>query len=73
MDAWVLSWMPGQGTGFHDHYISGVGLCVASGCVHEDLMVYGTDHQARQLRAETPARAAPATSTASVTATGHRP
>ena len=22
MDAWVLSWMPGQGTGFHDHYIS---------------------------------------------------
>ena len=32
MDAWILSWMPGQGTGFHDHYISGVGLCVASGC-----------------------------------------
>ena len=31
MDAWILSWMPGQGTGFHDHYISGVGLCVASG------------------------------------------
>ena len=26
MDAWILSWMPGQGTGFHDHYISGVGL-----------------------------------------------
>ena len=51
MDAWVLSWMPDQGTGFHDHYISGVGLCVASGCVREDLMVYGREHQSRQLRA----------------------
>jgi len=51
MDAWILSWMPGQGTGFHDHYISGVGLCVASGCVREDLMVYGAEHQSRQLRA----------------------
>ncbi len=51
MDAWILSWMPGQGTGFHDHYISGVGLCVAKGSVREDLMVYGTEHQSRQLRA----------------------
>ena len=41
MDAWVLSWMPGQGTGFHDHYISGVGLCCAAGGVREDLLVYG--------------------------------
>ena len=49
MDAWILSWMPGQGTGFHDHYISGVGLCVASGCVREDLMVYGSEHQSRAL------------------------
>ena len=51
MDAWILSWMPGQGTGFHDHYISGVGLCVASGCVQEDLMVYGSEPQSRDLRA----------------------
>jgi len=51
MDAWILSWMPGQGTGFHDHYISGVGLSVASGCVREDLMVYGRAHQSRELRA----------------------
>jgi hypothetical protein len=41
MDAWVLSWMPGQGTGFHDHYISGVGICCAAGGVREDLLVYG--------------------------------
>ncbi len=50
MDAWILSWMPGQGTGFHDHYISGVGLCVARGCVQEDLMVYGGAHQSRTLQ-----------------------
>ncbi len=50
MDAWILSWMPGQGTGFHDHYISGVGLCVASGGVREDQMVYGGEHLARHLR-----------------------
>jgi len=49
MDAWVLSWMPGQGTGFHDHYISGVGLCVARGCVREDIMVYGGEPQSRRL------------------------
>jgi hypothetical protein len=41
MDAWVLSWMPGQGTGFHDHWISSVGLCVADGAVREDQMRYG--------------------------------
>ena len=50
IDAWVLSWMPGQGTGFHDHYISGVGLAVAAGCVREDLMVYGGEHLALHLR-----------------------
>ena len=50
MDAWVLSWMPGQGTGFHDHYISGVGLVVAAGGVREDLMAYGRDHVALHLR-----------------------
>jgi mannose-6-phosphate isomerase-like protein (cupin superfamily) len=49
MDAWILSWMPGQGTGFHDHYISSVGLCVASGAVREDLMVYGAGDQSREL------------------------
>lgn len=59
MDAWILSWMPGQGTGFHDHYISGVGLCVARGCVQEDLMVYGAAHQSRTLRAGETRRGGP--------------
>jgi len=35
MDAWVLSWMPGQGTGFHDHDVSGVGICCVQGRVRE--------------------------------------
>ena len=31
VDIWVLSWLPGQETGFHDHDISEVGICVADG------------------------------------------
>lgn len=50
MDAWVLSWMPGQATGFHDHYISSVGLCLAQGSVREDQMRYGIPHLERHLR-----------------------
>ena len=74
MDAWILSWMPGQGTGFHDHYISGVGLCVASGCVREDLMVYGRRAPVPASCAPaTRARAGPGTSTASRTTMGYRP
>ena len=51
VDAWVLSWMPGQGTGFHDHYISSVGICVAQGCVREDQMRHGTGPLERHLTA----------------------
>jgi hypothetical protein len=51
MDAWVLSWMPGQATGFHDHYISSVGLCVAQGSVREDQMRYNADPVERLLSA----------------------
>ncbi len=50
VDAWVLSWMPRQGTGFHDHYISSVGLCCAQGGVREDLMLYGQAHSELHLR-----------------------
>ena len=50
MDAWVLSWMPGQATGFHDHYISSVGVCVAAGTVREDQMLYGVPAVERELR-----------------------
>ncbi len=39
VDIWVLSWMPGQGTGFHDHGVSGVALCSCEGTVVERQMV----------------------------------
>ncbi len=39
IDVWVLSWMPGQHTGFHDHDVSGVGLCSAQGSVIERQML----------------------------------
>lgn len=51
VDAWVLSWMPGQATGFHDHYISSVGLCVAQGTVREDQLRYGVAPMERVLQA----------------------
>lgn len=38
IDIWVLSWLPGQETGFHDHDISEVGLCVAEGAIREHHM-----------------------------------
>jgi predicted metal-dependent enzyme (double-stranded beta helix superfamily) len=41
MDAWVLSWMPGQGTGFHDHYVSSVGIACVQGNVREDWLRFG--------------------------------
>lgn len=40
VDIWVLSWMPGQGTGFHDHDTSGVGLAIAAGmCVEKQMLI----------------------------------
>ena len=39
IDLWVLAWMPGQGTGFHDHDLSGVGLAVAQGMIVERQML----------------------------------
>lgn len=35
LDVWVLSWMPGQTTGFHDHGHSGVALTAVQGSVLE--------------------------------------
>lgn len=39
IDVWVLSWMGGQGTGFHDHDLSAVGLACAQGEVVERQML----------------------------------
>jgi hypothetical protein len=35
LDIWVLSWMPGQATGFHDHGSSAVALTAVQGAVLE--------------------------------------
>ena len=50
MDAWVLSWMPGQGTGFHDHYASSVGLACVRGTVKEDWLRFGAPELEFRLR-----------------------
>lgn len=42
IDVWVLSWMPGQRTGFHDHDRSGVGLVCAQGELDEGNFALGT-------------------------------
>jgi len=50
MDAWVLSWMPGQGTGFHDHYVSSVGIACVQGNVREDWLRFGAPEVESRLR-----------------------
>lgn len=39
VDTWLIMWMPGQGTGYHDHAISGVGLVGVEGTVIEKQML----------------------------------
>ena len=50
IDVWVLCWMFGQGTGFHDHDLSGVGIAVASGMVVERQMLLPTGASRLELR-----------------------
>ena len=38
VDVWLILWMPGQGTGYHDHAISGVGIAGAEGMAVEKQM-----------------------------------
>ncbi|MBS2036148.1 cysteine dioxygenase family protein [bacterium] len=42
IDVWVLSWMPGQGTGFHDHDHSEVALMCVQGTILEKQMMLPT-------------------------------
>src|SRR6478736_6990574 len=41
VDIWVLSWMPGQKTGFHDHDRSSVALICAQGELDEGSLALG--------------------------------
>ena len=43
VDIWVLSWMPGQHTGFHDHDRSGVGLVCVQGELDERSLVIAAE------------------------------
>jgi hypothetical protein len=42
IDVWVLSWMEDQGTGYHDHGASRVGLACAAGAIEERQMILPT-------------------------------
>ena len=43
VDVWVLSWMPGQQTGFHDHDRSAVGLVCVEGELDERSLAVGAE------------------------------
>lgn len=49
-DIWVLCWMPGQSTGFHDHDVSDVGIALAQGMVVERQLRLPTGATAHDLR-----------------------
>ncbi len=50
LDIWVLSWMPGQSTGYHDHGNSNVALAAVQGCVLERQIRVGSASLERELR-----------------------
>jgi hypothetical protein len=49
-DIWVLCWMPGQSTGFHDHDISDVGIAIARGKIIERQLRLPTGATALELQ-----------------------
>jgi hypothetical protein len=49
-DIWVLCWMPGQSTGFHDHDVSDVGIAIARGMIVERQLQLPTGATALELR-----------------------
>jgi predicted metal-dependent enzyme (double-stranded beta helix superfamily) len=49
LDVWVLSWMPGQATGYHDHGASSVALTALQGSVLERQIRIGTASFEREL------------------------
>lgn len=50
VDVWVIMWMPGQGTGYHDHAISGVGVAGAEGMAIEKQMTLPSGHSEVEIR-----------------------
>lgn len=50
IDVWVLSWMPGQGTGFHDHDRSQVALMSVQGVILEKQMMLPSGASAVEMK-----------------------
>lgn len=50
-DIWVLCWMPGQSTGFHDHDVSDVGIAIAQGMIVERQLQLPAGATSLELRA----------------------
>ncbi len=51
-EVWLLTWLPGQQTGFHDHGDSRGAFTVASGCLTEQAAICGRpERRGRKLRA----------------------
>jgi len=50
LDVWVIMWMPGQGTGYHDHALSGVGVAGAEGMAIEKQMMLPSGHSEVEIR-----------------------
>ena len=42
VEAWLICWMPGHDTGFHDHDLSSGAVTVVSGSVQEERLGIGT-------------------------------
>jgi predicted metal-dependent enzyme (double-stranded beta helix superfamily) len=42
VEAWLICWMPGHDTGFHDHDLSSGAVTVVSGSVREERLHVGT-------------------------------
>jgi predicted metal-dependent enzyme (double-stranded beta helix superfamily) len=48
-EVWLLSWLPGQNTGFHDHGIAAGAFAVAEGQVRERTVAMGQGQPVRNL------------------------
>ncbi|MCY7372498.1 MAG: cysteine dioxygenase family protein [Spirochaetaceae bacterium] len=51
VEVWVVSWMPGHDTGFHDHEASAAAIVVAEGAIREQRLAVGRAHVERHVAA----------------------
>jgi len=50
VEVWVLSWLPGQDTGYHDHGGSTAAICVTQGEIHEERLSFAGPPRAQTLQ-----------------------